>query len=633
MFEAGACTGLHVLHPNGAPTLAYLGFDSNSELRLWETIDGVTGANWVATAGVTVETNGASPSSFGQSIVFRDSIVWAHAQFTGGAGVGSISQYDLKTSVLTRYNPNVVGDACTRGLHVHNNKLFMWAHKNLSNDPGALYRLDGGVFTELYDSGTGSNLQTPATQHPALFTDYTSGDLIVVAVGQDIFGNQNNRMFNFPNAESGIPIPTDISATVMGAVDVGAGKYRQTGSAQSRFRRWAIFVDTITDPANPRTYLTTWIPGGSTETWEWKGLAAPMEAVALLAGISDEIALPYNTRGDGGRSPSIARISIGDTANPPVEVPGGTKMFFRGSGESPAGTLTFRGIDDQGAPSTIVPIAAGSLTIGEGLLYRAIAYFKMENDFLDSSGSGNDYQNNSAVTFSAGLFGQATDYDGGVNNYMEPVDGQMADARFGGFESYAISCWIDVASITGGHTIAANSNQSTKGFDFLVQASGAVQFFAYGTGVDQSLISSAGAITVGAGWQHVVVSSDGTTARLYVDGVEVDSAAAVELEPSTSRMLIGQDPFFGSAFNGLIDEFLMHRYRYLTPAEVGYLYNAGSGFEANAPTPFAVTPTISGNTVINLVPDRSNTLYSVVLDTTTAGIDEGETGLLIAELL
>ena len=47
---------------------------------------------------------------------------------------------------------------------------------------------------------------------------------------------------------------------------------------------------------------------------------------------------------------------MGDTSNPPEEVAGGTKFFFRGAGSSAAGVVTFRGTDTEGTPTTVVPI-------------------------------------------------------------------------------------------------------------------------------------------------------------------------------------------------------------------------------------------------------------------------------------
>ena len=70
--------------------------------------------------------------------------------------------------------------------------------------------------------------------------------------------------------------------------------------------------------------------------------------------------------------------------------------------------------------------------------------------------------------------------------------------------------------------------------------------------------------------------------------------------------------------------------RNITASEAQAIYNAGVGRELETPS----TPTVSGNTIINLTPDYGITLYSTVLDTGATGVDitAGETGLLIPDM-
>lgn len=55
-------------------------------------------------------------------------------------------------------------------------------------------------------------------------------------------------------------------------------------------------------------------------------------------------------------------------------------------------------------------------------------------------------------------------------------------------------------------------------------------------------------------WHHIAATSDGTTARLYIDGLEADSAATSAFGTSTSDLLIGSDggtEFFDGRFDDL----------------------------------------------------------------------------------
>lgn len=353
LTNSGAVSGLFVLHPLGVPTLCFLMFDSGSETRLFATTDGTTGADWGTSAGKLLETSGAQPNKYGQAVIYRDSVFWLHSDFTGGAGNGHVTSYDLALDILTRYSLiNIGSTPVNSAFQVHKNKLFACGNRWNNNAPFGLMRLDAGVFNELVeDTGTLS----PGNSHNLMFTDPASGDLVVFTGS-----NGGTKVRHVVDAESVNPaVLLTITGTILGSGE-GADKYIGTGLGISR--QWIANVDTDSDPANPRTFLTTWVPGGVTETWEWKGIAAEIEAVALLAGISDDFALPYNTVGGGMRSPRTAAVEIGDASNAPTEVPGGTRIYFRGRGSVAVGVVTFYGTDSEGTPNTVIPIFPGTLT-------------------------------------------------------------------------------------------------------------------------------------------------------------------------------------------------------------------------------------------------------------------------------
>jgi hypothetical protein len=619
-----ALTGLHVLHPGGVPTLAWLYTEFFSELRLKRTTDGITGAAWVGGGNILVETSSGAPNSYGQSIVYKDSIVQVHARFTtGGAGAGQVTQYDLSLATLTRYDATDVTldlPASALALHVHDGVLFLFGFR-VTNEKAIILKLSGGSFGIVYeDASQGINgVPSASVGHSAMFTDTATGDLVTV-----MSEGTGSKVVSLADA-TGAATPTDRSSTVMGATE-GADKYLPGGGAADDDRRWSVFVDTETLPGTPRTFLTTWIPGGSTETWEWKGLAAEMELVGAGAGVAgDDIALPYNTVGGGERSPSTSHVTIGDEDNPPAEVSGGTQIFFRGSGSDTAKTLTFRGVDDQGAPSTIVPMVPASLTLTTPLFDDALeVYYKFNSDLLDYSGNGLVLSVAGSIPYTAGLIGDAANLPGtaATDFFHRPFDDANLDIGQG-FAPYAVSCWVDV------DTLSTTANIAVKGTTWILRVltDGTLEWATTAT-----LSTPSGTITVGAGLQHIVVTSDGSFTKIYVDGVEVASAATVTVNNGGVGLVIGNKTTLNEPLDGLIDEFAVWS-RALTVGEVGFLYNAGSGHELENDTPWtAGQPSISGNTVTNLTPDESQTLYSVVLDTTTAGIDEGETGLLIAEL-
>jgi hydrogenase maturation factor HypE len=75
-------------------------------------------------------------------------------------------------------------------------------------------------------------------------------------------------------------------------------------------------------------------------------------------------------------------------------------------------------------------------------------------------------------------------------------------------------------------------------------------------------------------WTHLAVSYDGTTLRLYVNGVEVGSrAVASPLLTSTGVLRLGGNSVWGEFFQGRIDEVRLYN-RALGPAEIQADMNA-----------------------------------------------------------
>jgi hypothetical protein len=639
----GSVSGLHVLHPAGTPTMAYLVYDSGSELRLRRTTDGLRGAGWGGLNGELLETNGnPAPTNYGQSIVFRNSIVWAHEQFSGAVGTGKITHYDLATSSLVRYNPNIAGgESSQMALHVHKNKLFLFGNHPTGNRPIKLFRLDAGAFVNIFaavDNGGGStDLQSPSTGHPAMFTDDATGDLIVFAVG--VQGTFQTKVLRFVNAEVGSSnVPTNITSTVLGAVQ-GANKYSAAGGDGDN-RRWVVNVDTESDPNNPRTFLTTWRAGFLTETWEWKGIGAEIEAVALLAGISDDFALPYNSVGGGHKSPRIAAVEVSGT---PAEVVGGTRFSFRGRGSDTSGTVTFYGTDSEGTPDTVVPILAGSLTVGSGLLTDLEAYYHFDDDFLDASGNTLTLTETGTVTFAAALFNNGASFPGTNGNYLSRAKTASLELGIldttapvfpGVHKPFAVSFWVDVNALPGSSMyVCMQGDGSTDGWGIDITSTGAVRWIR-GSTVN---LTSSDAITAVAGLQHVVVTSTGggplgSQLYIYVDGAQVGAGNAGAIATTTTNFFVGNRSLNDLPLDGVLDELAIWS-RYLLASEVTELYNGGSGRLITDTPTFSPTASISGNTIINFTPDNASTAYTVILDTSAAGVDigEGDVGLIIAD--
>lgn len=630
----GSTSGLHILHPAGVPTMAYIIKDSGDALRIISTTDGASFSN--------VQFESTSPPgglTWGHGIVYRNSIFWVHqANPFGGLGAGAVTEYDLVLGSPIRYNVSGVLDGnnlgCSFALHVHDNVLFLAGWSNATG-LARVTKLQTGSFqtvvTDASQIAGGSADVLGFTGHPALFTDLATGDLIFIQSGvRTSNSTARAQVSRIQNATSGSPVLLDISSTVMGAAE-GADKYLEGGGSANRQRRWVVNVDTDSDPVNPRIFLTTWVSGGSTETWEWKGVGAEIEAVALLAGISDDFSFPYNTVGGGHRLPRTAAIEIGDTSNPPEEAIGGTKVYFRGRGSSSSGTVTFRGTDSEGTPTTTIPIAATSLVVGTGMFVGLEAYYHLDGGGTDSSGKGLTMFPVGAVTYDTGILGLGFAGTGTNTIYLNlPSAGflptlQLGVAAGSQFTPFTVQAWVKPNTVVGIQTIVELGDKSLDGWR-MESNGGGVNFTLHGR-----FFFSVATIPSGS-FSHLVCTSDGLTWRSYLNGIEINTdVQGLNSLTSGDPLRIGNRLENDQPFDGIIDEVAIWS-RGLSAAEVLSLYNAGAGKLLTDPTSLPTTPTISGNTIIDFTPDKGATLYSVILDVDAAGVDigEGEVGLIIA---
>ena len=131
----------------------------------------------------------------------------------------------------------------------------------------------------------------------------------------------------------------------------------------------------------------------------------------------------------------------------------------------------------------------------------------------------------------------------------------------------------------------------------------------------------------------VAIVSDGTTIRAYSNGVEIwATLQTLNGLSDNDSFRIGNRRENDIPFDGLIDEVAFWDYG-LGPQQIAMIWNGGAGRQLQDKT--AQSPSISGSTIINFVPDQGKTLYTVTLDVGVAGVDiaEGDVGLIIPDLV
>jgi hypothetical protein len=206
-----------------------------------------------------------------------------------------------------------------------------------------------------------------------------------------------------------------------------------------------------------------------------------------------------------------------------------------------------------------------------------VAYWKMDGNSNDSVDSHNG--TDTAMSYSTGKIGQAAIFNGGTSKILVPdhVDWSMAASGF------SISCWIKrgatgtVQSVLGQLNAAGNNSSISFGI-FINATNNVVGRVAIGSTIYN--VTSTGTISDTTTWHHLGFVRDGTSLRMYIDGVAdgVTNSVIGSINNSTTNLGIGASgDFIGSYWNGGIDEVGIWKARTLSAGEIGQIYNYGQG--------------------------------------------------------
>jgi hypothetical protein len=229
---------------------------------------------------------------------------------------------------------------------------------------------------------------------------------------------------------------------------------------------------------------------------------------------------------------------------------------------------------DMGAPVTSGLVAAYGFEEGTG------------TTVADASGRGHTGTISGAAWAAAGRYGKALRFDG-VNDRVGVADSNALDlsARF------TLEAWVNPVVLTGWRTVLMK--ETADGLAYAVYANdNAPQPAAY-TRIDGAAASdgSSGvaALPVNA-WTHLAATYDGSTLRVFVNGVEVGSEpVSGNVVKSANVLSIGGSLVWGEYFEGLIDEVRVYN-RALTAAEIDADMNMAvrpCGPRRTSPRPFA----------------------------------------------
>ncbi len=206
-----------------------------------------------------------------------------------------------------------------------------------------------------------------------------------------------------------------------------------------------------------------------------------------------------------------------------------------------------------------------------------VGWWGGDGDARDISGNGINGSLVGGTGLAVGRVGQGFSFDGIDDKVSIPHNANQNTGS-----QITIEGWVYPDSYGHGRPILEKrSAGNVGGWDLETVTSpfgniNSLGFYIWIGGSVQSLFTPSNSLSVGV-WQHVAATYDGTTMRVFVNGVEIASRAqSGSIDASTEPLGIGNNVVNPNGFvwHGGLDEISLYN-RGLTAAEVQSIYNAG----------------------------------------------------------
>ncbi len=250
-------------------------------------------------------------------------------------------------------------------------------------------------------------------------------------------------------------------------------------------------------------------------------------------------------------------------------------------------------------------IVAAPIWYGSGNDAGLVGKWSCEGNFKDSSGQGNNGTQSGGVTITDGYKGRGCGFDG-MNDAINISKTAVASSNLSMF------MWIRPTSMPVRMGLIDITVKN-----FFEVGNGRIEVYGYEFGTPQWI--NGAAVTVNT-WQHVGFTWNGTSLRIYQDGVDTGGSNSLTgnmyytgVESTIgARMIVSGDRWF----NGTIDEVRIYN-RTLSASEVLTLYNTSKSYTLK----FKSTPTkgISNETPAPEITDNSGLVGWWKMDDLTNG--------------
>ena len=204
--------------------------------------------------------------------------------------------------------------------------------------------------------------------------------------------------------------------------------------------------------------------------------------------------------------------------------------------------------------------AATSQENPEGVWESSTKMVHHFQDFEDSTSNNNDGTNYGSTYNDSGRIDGARDFDGD-DDYVNCGNDESLNI----IDAITAEAWVKPNTLSKYQCIVARGASAYEGsVAYGIRLNDDNKFYAYGS--DGSTAYSSGGSTTLAEigkWYHVVGVSDGTTIKIYVNGILENSDSSGSLESNNNPVIIGEwiKPTRGHVnqyFNGAIDEVRIH---------------------------------------------------------------------------
>lgn len=239
------------------------------------------------------------------------------------------------------------------------------------------------------------------------------------------------------------------------------------------------------------------------------------------------------------------------------------------------------------------------------------------NTAVDSSGSGNNGTLVNNPTWGGGMVGGGMNFSG-ANQRISIPDSNSLDLS----GQITISAWIKPGEQDTQYLVKKARNGTVNGYELSLSSNGKVfvRFNEASSGNTYRLDSSTSYPTDGNTWMHVAATYDGTTIKLYINGV-LDASVNKTLTIATNSipLSLGSDDDYSAPMKGSLDDVRIYG-RALTATEIQSLtsnvnyapvVSAGGNQSAGVGQAITLNGTVSDDGLPN-PPSAVNVLWSKV---------------------